>query len=206
MPADSLRTIRVYGELRQFLGRAEFRAVVRSAAEALRFLIANVPGLEAHMADRYYRVIVGGRRALADERLHEPIGDEVIRIVPTVAGAGGDVGKILLGVALIGLTIATGGATSPLFVSAFGVQGAALFAGAAFTLGGALILSGVGGILTPTRSAAAERSDPKRAESFNFSGITNVSRQGLPVPVIYGETIVGSITISAGITSDQVAV
>ena len=39
--------------------------------------------------------------------------------------------------------------------------------------------------------------------SYSFNGIQNVSRAGLPVPVILGETVVGSIVISAGIDTVQ---
>jgi predicted phage tail protein len=45
--------------------------------------------------------------------------------------------------------------------------------------------------------------DPRK--SYSFSGIQNTSRQGVPVPIVYGETIVGSVTISAGIDTVQVA-
>jgi predicted phage tail protein len=41
-------------------------------------------------------------------------------------------------------------------------------------------------------------------ESYSFSGIQNTSRQGTPVPVVYGETIVGSVVISAGIDVDTI--
>ena len=44
--------------------------------------------------------------------------------------------------------------------------------------------------------------DPQ--ESYSFSGIQNTSRQGLPVPLVYGETIVGSVVISAGIDTDDI--
>jgi predicted phage tail protein len=44
--------------------------------------------------------------------------------------------------------------------------------------------------------------DPQ--ESYSFSGIQNTSRQGIPVPVVYGETIVGSVVISAGIDVDTI--
>jgi len=43
-------------------------------------------------------------------------------------------------------------------------------------------------------------SDPR--ENFNFSGVQNTSRSGVVVPVIYGEVITGSITISAGLNTE----
>ena len=39
----------------------------------------------------------------------------------------------------------------------------------------------------------------------NFNGPVNTTAQGNPVPVIYGEMIVGSATISAGIYSEDQA-
>ena len=40
-----LRTIRIYGRLAKFLKRRKFEAEVASAAEAVRFLLANFPHL-----------------------------------------------------------------------------------------------------------------------------------------------------------------
>ena len=192
-----MRVVRVYGELRRFLGRASFLADVASPAEAIRFLLANFPGLEAHMAERHYKVWAGSATVPLDH-LHLSGTVDVIRIAPTVAGAG-SVGKVLIGAALIGLSLIPG--IGPAI--SFGLLSNATAIG---ILGGALILSGVSQALTPTPRGPEPISDPKKAESFNFSGITNISRQGLPVPVIYGETIVGSIPISAGADVDQVAV
>lgn len=192
-----MREIRIYGALAKFLKRRVFRAEVASAAEAVRFLLANFPAVEKHMADQHYRVSLG-ERDLDSTELHDPAGQQVIKIVPVVAGAGA-VGKILAGVALIALTIATGG------------FGGAVFAGialgtVAIGVGASLVLGGVAQLLTPTPTLAGgsdSTNDPRK--SFSFSGIQNTSRQGTPVPIVYGETIVGSIVISAGIDIAQVA-
>jgi predicted phage tail protein len=53
-------------------------------------------------------------------------------------------------------------------------------------------------------SPEGDYTDPKR--SYSFSGVQNVSRQGVPVPVVYGEVLIGSIVISAGITTEKVTV
>jgi hypothetical protein len=50
---------------------------------------------------------------------------------------------------------------------------------------------------------STDEGDPRK--SFSFSGIQNVSRAGVPVPVVYGETLVGSVVISAGIDIVQVS-
>ena len=72
-------------------------------------------------------------------------------------------------------------------------------------IGGALILGGVAQLLTPTPKVPTgpdTQNDPRK--SYSFSGIQNTSRQGVPVPIVYGETIVGSVVISAGIDTVQV--
>ena len=74
------------------------------------------------------------------------------------------------------------------------------------SIGVSLALGGISQLLTPTpkiSQGADSTSDPRK--SYSFSGIQNVSRQGVPVPVIYGEVFTGSIVISAGINTEEVA-
>jgi predicted phage tail protein len=193
-----LREIRVYGRLAKFLGRRVFRAEVATAAEAVRFLLANFPQLERHMADQHYRVSVGGYD-LEESELQDPAGLQQIKIVPVLAGAG-TVGRIIAGVALIALAI----------VNPFGA--AAIFGTAISTIvggiGASLVLGGVAQLLTPVPrvpQGAASNTDQDPRKSYSFSGIQQTSRQGVPVPVVYGETLVGSVVISAGIDTVQVA-
>ena len=189
-----LREIRVYGSLAKFLGQRVFHAAVNSTAEAVRFLCVNFPKLEAHMAERDYRVMAGGYGVTLNE-LHYPIGQEVIRIAPAVGGAGAGL-RILAGAALI--------------AASFAIPGTALIAGIAvkslaFGIGASLALGGVAQLLTPTPrtpTGTDSESDPKK--SYSFSGVQNTARQGVPIPVIYGEVLTGSIVISAGVDIVQV--
>ena len=196
-----LRKIKLYGKLAKFIGHRVLEADVATAAEAVRFLLANWPELEAHMSDQHYRVSVG-KYDIDLEELHHPAGAAPISFVPVVSGAGA-AGRIIAGIALVAFAIL------------FAPAGA--LAGAAFTLGSqavtviagigiSLVLGGVAQLLTPVpkvpQGANAE-DDPRK--SYSFSGIQNTSRQGVPVPIVYGETIVGSVTISAGIDTVQVA-
>ena len=189
-----LRKIKLYGKLAKFIGHRVLEADVATAAEAIRFLLANWPELEQHMSDQHYRVSVG-TYDLDLEELHHPAGAAPISFVPVVAGAGA-VGRIILGVALVAFSLLLPGV------------GAAI-GGALMTkiglLGGALILSGVAQLLTPTprvAQGADSQDDPRK--SYSFSGIQNTGRQGVPVPIVYGETLVGSVVISAGIDTVQV--
>jgi predicted phage tail protein len=90
-----LRKIKLYGQLAKFIGRRVLEADVATAAEAVRMLVANFPGLEQHMAEQYYRVTVGTYDLGLDE-IHDPAGQQDIKIMPVVAGAGGAAAKILL--------------------------------------------------------------------------------------------------------------
>lgn len=229
-----LREIRVYGQLAKFLGRRTFKAAVGSAAEALRFLLANFPQLEKHMADQHYKVSVGSYD-LALNELHDPAGQQTIRIIPVIGGAGGGVGKIAAGLALVaaafvigpaaggflGIGAGLGGATGAGTAISMGLVGGA-FATAVGAAGAALVLGGVAQLLTPapsltpvgqtptfsggtTTSTQGTELDPQ-AVSYSFSGTQNTSRQGVPIPLVYGEMVVGSIVISAGVDTVQVSV
>ena len=190
-----LRKIKLYGKLAKFVGHRILEADVATAAEAVRFLVANWPELERHMADQHYRVSVG-TYDLAAEELHDPAGQQDIRIVPVMAGAGAT-GRIIAGIALVALAI----------INPFG---AAAIAGTAIStivggIGASLALGGLAQLLTPTPKVPTgpdTQNDPRK--SYSFSGIQNTSRQGVPVPIVYGETIVGSVVISAGIDTVQV--
>ena len=194
-----MREIRIYGALAKFLKRRVFRAEVASAAEAVRFLVANFPAVEKHMADQHYRVSLG-QRDLDLEEIHDPAGQQMIKIVPVVAGAGA-VGRIIAGVALIAL------ASIVTFGTLGGVVAAGVLNSMVFGVGVSLVLGGVAQLLTPVPKMNAtgmdSTNDPRK--SYGFSSIQNTSRQGTPVPIVYGEVITGSIVISAGIDIAQVA-
>ncbi len=201
-----LREIRVYGQLAKFLGRRKFMAAVDSAAEAIRFLIANYPQVEQHMCQdgRHYRVLVG-EHSVGMEELHGPAGSNAIKIVPVIGGAGGGVGQIIAGVALVAAAI---------FIPGLGLGLGGALVTKIGLLGGALILGGISQALTPTPTLATSGTysgpqgttntemDPQK--SYSFSGIQNTSRAGVPLPLAFGEIICGSIVISAGIDTVQI--
>ena len=70
------------------------------------------------------------------------------------------------------------------------------------SMGAAMALSGVAQLLTPQQRLLSVKDGPDNGASYNFNGPVNTTAQGNPVPVIYGEMIVGSATISAGIYSE----
>ena len=200
-----LRKIKLYGKLAKFIGHRVLEADVATAAEAVRFLLANWPEAEAHMNDQHYRVSIG-TYDIDLEELHHPAGAAPISFVPVVAGAGAT-GRIIAGIALIALSfgiasLAAGAALAGSF-SGFALQAVAFGTQAGLIAGVGLVVGGVAQLLTPTPKISNDEGDPRK--SFSFSGIQNTSRAGVPVPVVYGETLVGSVVISAGIDIVQVA-
>jgi len=128
-----------------------------------------------------------------------------------VTGAGGDdrrgLGAILLGAALIGTAIVTGGASLTFGVGGFGaVTGASIGASvAAGNIGLGLVLLGTASLLSPTPEIPGLDGDPRNdPNNFSFSGVQNTAREGVPVPVAYGEVIVGSVVISAGLNVEEI--
>ncbi len=203
-----LRKLKLYGDLAEVTGHKEFEIQVKTTAQAVSFLINNFPDLESYMANRYYKVLLDKEEIDTDE-LHYPIGQADIKFVPVISGAGGNLGKILLGGALIAMSFGVGGLfTSPLAFGGGGIgfASAGLGAKAAFGIGAALVLSGVSGMLFPVPKTPEFSSEQDPRLSFSFSGTQQTSRAGTPVPIVYGEIITGSVVISGGIDTEQVQV
>ena len=205
-----LRKIKLYGQLAKFIGKRVLEADVATAAVAVRMLVANFPGLEKHMADQHYRVTVGTYDLTLDE-IHDPAGQQDIMIVPVLAGAGGGFGKILAGIALIAGAIILGPIAGGFLGLGLGLSGGGLgiIGGTAAVLlggiGATLVLGGVAQLISPVpKVPQGPGSDNDPRKTFNFSGIQQTSRQGVPVPCVYGLTLVGSVVISAGVDTVQV--
>ncbi len=194
-----LKKIKVYGTLRKFLGQAEFEVDLNTPREAISFLACNFKGIEKHMAEQFYTIQVGAR--VITEDLLNFNTQEDIKIIPVVhgnffqilLGAGALFGSSTIGTTLLGskllATIATSALTS---------------------IGTSMLIDGVTSMLAPqqnTMSAASGQDslDPSAlASNYSFTGLTNISRAGIPVNLVYGEILVGSIVVSNGVDTVQV--
>jgi|TARA_R100000479_G_scaffold40320_1_gene18155 predicted phage tail protein len=200
-----LRKIRLYGHLAEHCGQKVFEAVARTPAEAIRFLLCNFPELRSIMNAGHYTVAVGPHTLELGESPHQlgyPLtASDDIRIIPVVTGANlfRNLAFIALGAVLIGTAIATGGVSLGLtgFSAAAAAGTGATLAAVAGNIGIGLALTGVAGLLSPTVPTPEIDNDPRTNKSF--SGVQNVGREGVPVPIAYGEVIVGSVVISAGL-------
>ena len=105
-----MKKIKVYGQLKKFLGQSTFYFDVCTASEAIKALCVNFKGLEKWLIDNdqngiAYKVKVGteeiGEDNISDLAL--PLGTkEVFSITPVITGAGRGFGRILTGAILIG--------------------------------------------------------------------------------------------------------
>ena len=197
-----LKTIKLYGDLKEITGHSELDAHVNSVGDSIRFLLMNWPQLEAHMNKQHYQVLTDGTD-IGEEEIHYPVAEE-IKIVPVIAGAGGNTGRILLGAALIGLAFTTGGASLAGLKAGTAFQGAAWWASGATMVGASLVLQGVTNILFPLPKPEKFENDQDPRISFDFGGTPNTSRAGTTHPIVYGEIITGSTVISMNLTTDQV--
>jgi len=194
-----LKKIKVYGKLRQFLGKSYFMAAVKSPQQAMSFLIANFEGVQKHMNDQIYKVKMGGR-VITEEYL-SMTGQGDIQIIPIATGAA----PIIIGAIGIGAGAAAA-ATTLTGVAGFLVG--TVLSTALTTVGTSMIIGGVTDLLSlqnpiPDVSSVSDI-DPSIRGSYSFSGIQNVSSSGVPVPIIYGLVFSGSIIISSGTDSTQV--
>lgn len=115
-------------------------------------------------------------------------GTTEIRIVPVIAGSkNGGLFQTIAGVALIAV-----GAL--LWATPFGPP--------LVSMGIAMTIGGVVQMLTPVPKTPDQQASPENKPSYLFNGAFNSTQQGLPVPVVYGEMLVGSSVIAVGTWSE----
>ena len=195
---DCARKIKLYGDLAEFVGVKEIETEAHTIADAVKCLIGNYPQAENYMMDKSYKVIVNEKPRTVEE-LYFPTGQSDIKIVPVISGQGRGFTQIILGAVLIAIPFMTGAVTGAALLKGAEVAGsfakAGFLAKASISIGGYLVLSGVSLMLTPTPEDTA----PEEPNSFQFNSPVNTNLAGGPVPILYGERIVGSVVISAGI-------
>ena len=194
-----LKKIKVYGKLRQFLGKSYFMAAVKSPQQAMSFLIANFEGVQKHMNDQIYKVKMGGR-VISEEYL-SITGQGDIQIIPIATGSI----PIIIGAGAIGAGAAVTAGTTFLGASFLATT---VFGGALTTVGTSMLIGGITDLLAPQNPipdvSSVSDIDPSIRGSYSFSGIQNVSSSGVPIPILYGYVYSGSIIISSGTDSTQI--
>ena len=186
-----LKTVKLYGDLADFVGWKEQKADVRDIKQTMKFLVCNHPELESYMKDKHYKVVINNNIIKNKNDFAIPIKDEV-KIIPVVEG---EIFGFLAGL------LFTGFATE---IATF--VGIKALASVASLIGTGLILNDINSYLTPKPKFGSSLEPEDATVNFAFSGVTNVSRAGVALPLVYGEIFVGSINVSNGIDTDQIEV
>ncbi|EIY9747908.1 tail assembly protein [Escherichia coli] len=192
----------LHGDLQRFGRRLSL--YVNTAAEAIRALSLQVPGFRRQMNEGWYQIRIRGEDTAPEAvyaRLHEQLGEgTVIHIVPRLAGAGKGGLQIVLGAAAIVGSFFTAGATMALWGSALAAGGFSATT-MLFSLGASMILGGVAQMLAPKAKTPEYKSTDNGKQNTYFSSLDNMIAQGNPMPVPYGEMLVGSRRISQDIST-----
>lgn len=184
---EKLRVVRLYGSLGAQFGRYH-ELVVNSPAEAVRALCSMIDGFERFLTEAKDRGLVFGiflgKKNIPKEHLsHAAFGGEEIRIAPIVSGSKkAGIFQVVVGIALI-------------VASYFGAP--------TLGVGIAMLAGGVAAMLTPQTKGLASQDEVNNRPSYAFNGPVNTQAQGNPIPLLYGEMIVGSAVVSAGIYAED---
>lgn len=209
-----LKKVILYGELAEKYGKS-WSLDVSSPSEAVRALCANNPGFKSFLAtsqDRGvgYKVMVGKTYLQNQNEIYDPSGRQDIKIIPVVLGAKKDgLAAILIGAALLvaapyAAAALSAGGTSGMVTGAAGMMVPATTSAVGTMVSGAMMNIGVGLIKGGIAQALATTPEEiKDDQNYSFNGAANTVAQGVPVPICYGQLMIGGAVISSGVTSEN---
>ena len=146
-----------------------------------------------------------GEEFVGEEELHLSVGNEDIIITPVPAGSKSGIGKILAAIAIIVAVIVIPGAI--LAASSFGTvgMGTAMAAMASTTIGGIAISMAVGFAISGLTQMLmpGPELDKETPDNYLFNGSSEHIKEGLPIPLCYGEMMVGGGVINQTLTTQK---
>ncbi|MCX1960562.1 tail assembly protein [Escherichia coli] len=195
LASPGMARICLYGDLQRFGRRIDL--YVKTAAEAIRALTVQIPGFRQTLTSGWYQLRIAGRDASEQElhtRLHESLSDgDVIHLVPRAAGAkNGGVFQTIAGAVMV-----VAGAV----ISYFSAGTLSAFGAGMMKFGVAMMIGGVAQMLAPKPKTPEYNSADNGKQNTYFSSLDNMVAQGNPMPVPYGEMLVGSRRISQEIST-----
>ena len=192
------------GSLKKF---GEFEVAGYTAADCIRGVAIQIPELYTRIMNGYFTVRHRNGKfkenmtmEMATQEIFSYNEQQIIEVIPVVAGATGSqagdtaligaglvIGGILLGV----LTMGAGWATIPITTT--------------ITLGSlvgsmatSLVVTGLSLVAGGIASLFAKQEEEKQEETkYSFNGPTNIAKQGVAIPLIYGKVGVGSNLVSS---------
>ena len=208
----------LHGELGLKYGE-EHSFHINSVPEAIRALGYQLDGFIQDLYKGEFHVL-RGNEAISEEHLELRLGlcNEIHFIPVPVGSKSGGLGKIILGVVLVASafifapTILATGATGLAGGGVGTVIGLSetVFAGISYgqlaAFGGLIALSGASALLSPTPEVANfdDQEPADERASFLFNNKPNRSRQGGPVPVVYGRFRTGAVLLQGALDTIQI--
>lgn len=168
----------------------ELQGQISTVREAINLLCCNFSDFKHYVlsSEWRYTVIVKGKnweRYITENSpaILLPISGCTVEITPVVEGSGKGAGKILTNIAMIGIGIAL------------------VTTGAAAPLGWSLIFSGATGLLNSIING-----NPKEdAKSTFFQSPGFNTKEGTPIPLVFGEVLVKSFQVISVEVSSELA-
>ncbi len=153
-----------------------------------------------------------GKEYVGEEELLLSVADEDIIITAVPAGAKSGFAKILAAIVIIVVTWGWGASAAAAANAQAGVAagsaGAAsagsmiagnIFAMTAFSMGMGLAMQGISQLMMPGPEV-----DKETPDNYLFNGSSAHIKEGLPVPLIYGEMLVGGGVINQTLTTRRI--
>jgi len=160
---------------------------VKSVGEVFRALNANFIEFKKDLRAYDYIVVADGKQLELNDLTAASYGFNKMDIIPLTRGDKGDFIKSAEGVLLIAAGVV-------LDYFSFG------------TLGNPLILAGIGILSNVIMAHFMTPADYDKSDSGTqsniFNGARNVSKEGVAIPIVYGEMVVGSLVASGFIAVD----
>ncbi len=196
---QTMATIKLSGSLaKKFWRQKDYLLETGEVREAFSALKNTVDGFEEFIRDQARKglryAIFRNRENVGEDRFALS-GTTEIRIVPVIAGSkSGGLFQTIFGVVLVAV-----GAVASAFGQAWiGVP--LMQIGVAMAIGGVIqMLSPV-----PKSSSQQEQAVTENKPSYLFNGAFNSTQQGLPVPVVYGQMLVGSSVVAIGTWAEAI--
>ena len=216
-----MQRVLLLDELGEKFGAVHEYYNLRTPADAIKLLCINHPDFQKELLESGergigYRVVQAGTDFELEDMLL-PFGSNDLIIAPVIGGS--NWWKVLTGAALVGLAFVTGGVSLGATGFAVSAGTASTFATTAIAIGGnvgaALALGGVAQMLSPQPEqplniigSASQSGDTgpgssirgmDGAQSYSYRGPVNTVGAGAVIPLVFGQCIVGSHTVTASV-------
>lgn len=183
------KTIQLHGSLAAAFGDTPIKVCAKTPIMITRFLTHKFGAKFKRMiAEGRFHLLKANEKDIGEEEVDMGFSSPELHFVPVVEGSS-NVFRIILGVILIAASFIPG------------LQGAAPYL---FSAGVGLALGGIVGLMTPIPKIGNQDYSNGLISNI-FQGQQNVTTQGGPVPLVFGRFLTGSVVISAGIVSEEVA-